>query len=105
MDSTRPLATRMILWCIKNYSEAKGFWIGSNWCVAIAIFIIGALKGYGLQVVVLGMLLVGLILNIGLYFAIMAARSHLKNLPEGPDKDEIHTEMIRFLMARIGKDS
>lgn len=101
MSPKRPLSIRTVLWWLRNYDDIVQFWIRGNWCIAITIFIIGALSGWSLQKAALEILAVALVLNIGLYLCIRSFNIYMKSLPEGPDKEEIHKEMIEFIKRRL----
>lgn len=101
MSSKKPRLVRIVLWWLRNYFEIRDTWIRGNWCLAITIFIIGALDGWGLDTAAFAIFTVGLVLNMGLYFCLRAINTYLKDIPEGPDKEEIHDEMTKLIKGRI----
>ena len=101
MTPKKSILTSAVLWWLRNYYDVVHTWIRSNWCIAITIFVIGALSGWHLQTAALLILAVGLVLNIGLYFGIRTLNAYMKGLPEGSDKEEIHEEMIKYIKGRI----
>jgi hypothetical protein len=86
---------------LKNYEEAKGLWIGINWCFAILFFVIGAIKGYDFVSVIKFVFIFGLTINVGMYLLIRACRQHLMAL-EGEEKERAHKLLFNFICKKTG---
>jgi hypothetical protein len=104
MPRKKTLLTKVAIWWLSNYEECVHFWIGFNWILAMAIFIIGALKGIDLGFIGCFIFVTALILNAGLVFAIRTIKLHLYTLERGdPGRGEVHELLVRVIRRRILK--
>lgn len=92
---------KVALWSLRNYEDIVHFWKGFSWLWVIGI-LLSAVVGYlSLSHALCTILLVGVIANSGVYLGIRAIASHLKDLQDGPEKDEAHELMIRIIRRRV----
>jgi len=95
------MGTRVALWWLRHYEGITHFWKGFSWVWVIGVLfyvIVGYLDlGVALSII----FLVGVIANSGIYLSIRAIGSHLKNLEDGPQKQEAYELMLKIIRRRV----
>jgi len=94
-------ATHMALWWLRHYEAISHFWKGFSWVWVIGILFY-VIAGYlDLAVALPVIFVVGIVANSGIYCSIRAISSHLRNLEDGPEKEEAHDLMIKIIERRV----
>lgn len=93
--------TKVALWWLKHYETVMPFWRGFSWTWVIGI-LLAAIVGYlDLGSALLFIFFFGVIANTGMYLGIRTLSSHLKNLENGPEKEEAHELMIKIIQKTV----
>jgi len=92
---------RLALWWIRHYESCTHFWPGFLISLAICIFIVGCFRNWPIGPVLFGIATVSIILNAGVILLIKSLQHVLKNLPDGPEKEEAHDLMIEIIKKRL----
>ncbi|MBW2644719.1 MAG: hypothetical protein JRE23_00820 [Deltaproteobacteria bacterium] len=98
-DTSR--GTKVALWWLRHYETVMPFWRGFSWTWVIGT-LLAAIAGYlDLERALLLIFFCGIIANTGIYLSIMTMNCYLKNLEDGPDKEEAHELMIKIIKKRV----
>ncbi|MFH1673699.1 MAG: hypothetical protein ABIF87_09800 [Pseudomonadota bacterium] len=93
--------TKVALWWLRHYETIMPFWRGFSWTWVIGI-LCSAIVGYlDLEQALLLIVLCGIIANTGIYLGIKTMSCHLKNLEDGPEKEEAYELMIKIIKKRV----
>jgi hypothetical protein len=93
--------TRVALWWLRHYDGITHFWKGFSWVWVIGV-LLSVIVGYlDLTIALPVIFLVGVIANSGIYLSIRAIGSHLKNLKDGPQKEEAYELMLKIIRRRV----
>jgi hypothetical protein len=93
--------TRFALWWLRHYDSITHFWRGFSWVWVIGILLYVVVGYLDLARALFIILLIGVIANTGIYCSIRAISSHLKQLEDGPEKEEAHELMVQIIRKRI----
>lgn len=92
--------TLFALWWLRNYETITHFWRGFSW-VWVTGILLSVVVGYlDLARAICLIFMIGVIANAGIYCSIRAIASHLKQLEDGPEKEEAHELMIKIIKRR-----
>lgn len=97
----KSMGTRVALWWLRNYEDIAHFWKGFSWIWVIGVLFYVIVGYLDLAVALPVVFIVGVIANSGMYFGIKAISSHLKNLEDGPEKEEAHELMIKIIKKKV----
>jgi hypothetical protein len=90
---------KVALWWLRHFEAIIHFWPGFSWAWVIGILLYavsGHLElGHALGIIIL----IGVIANTGIYLSIRTLASYLKQLEDGPKKEEAH-ELMRKIIKR-----
>jgi hypothetical protein len=93
--------TRAALWWLRHYEFITQFWTGFSWVWVIGMLLLPVVGYMDLRLALALILLIGVIANTGIYMSIRTLASYLKNLKNGPEKEEAHELMIEIIKRRI----
>lgn len=77
------------------------FWPPFMFYLVICAFIVGTVKHIPFTTICIGSFAGGTILNMGVFFLIRTMRAHLLNLPECPEREEAHKDMVNIILRRL----
>lgn len=95
------IATKIALWWLRHYDGITHFWRGFSWVWVIGVLMYVVTGSLGLARAMLIIFVAGVIANAGIYCSIRAISAHLKQLQDGPEKQEAHDLMIKIIRARV----
>ena len=93
--------TKIALWWLRHYESMGHFWKGFS-CVWVIGMLLSAIVGYpnsGHASII--MLFIGVIVNTAMYLCISAINGQLRDLEDGPEKEEAHELMIKIIRRRV----
>ncbi|MBW2107121.1 MAG: hypothetical protein JRI36_00430 [Deltaproteobacteria bacterium] len=97
----RDKATKVALWWLRNYDAITHFWRGFSWVWVIGVLMYVITGSLDLARAMVIIFVVGIIANSGIYCSIRAISAHLKQLEDGPEKQEAYDLMIKIIRARV----
>jgi hypothetical protein len=93
--------TRVALWWLRHYEGITQFWSRFSWVWVIGVLFYVMVGYLDIAVALPFIFIVGIAANSGIYFSIRAIGFHLKNLQDGPEKEEAHELMIKIIKRRV----
>jgi hypothetical protein len=93
--------TKAALWWLRHYEFITHFWTGFSWVWVIGMLLLPVIGYMDLRVAIALILLIGVIANTGIYMSIRTLASYLKQLKDGPEKEEAHELMTEIIKRRI----
>jgi hypothetical protein len=93
--------TKAALWWLRHYEFITNFWTGFSWVWVIGMLLLPVIGYMDLPVALALILLIGVIANTGIYMSIRTLASYLKQLKDGPEKEEAHELMTEIIKRRI----
>jgi hypothetical protein len=93
--------TKAALWWLRHYEFITNFWTGFTWTWVIGMLLLPVVGYMDLRLALALILLIGVIANTGIYMSIRTLASYLKQLKDGPEKEEAHELMTEIIKRRI----
>ena len=93
--------TKAALWWLRHYEFITHFWTGFSWVWVIGMLLLPVVGYMDLRLALSLILLIGVIANSGIYMSIRTLASYLKQLGDGPEKEEAHELMVEIIKRRI----
>jgi hypothetical protein len=93
--------TKAALWWLRHYEFITHFWTGFSWVWVIGMLLLPVAGYMDLRLAIALILLIGVIANTGIYMTIRTLASYLKQLKDGPEKEEAHELMTEIIKRRI----
>lgn len=93
--------TKAALWWLRHYEFITHFWTGFSWAWVIGILLLPVIGYMDLRLAIALILLIGVIANTGIYMSIKTLASYLKQLKDGPEKEEAYELMTEIIKRRI----
>jgi len=93
--------TKAALWWLRHYEFITHFWTGFSWVWVIGMLLLPVVGYMDLRLALSLILLIGVVANSGIYLSIRTLASYLKQLGDGPEKEEAHELMTEIIKRRI----
>ncbi len=92
---------RSALWWIRNFEKIIHFWTGFSWVIVIGAILTVFVGRFNLSQALSFIICFGVVANTGLYLCVKAFAASLKQLREGPEKEEAHELMGKIIHRRL----
>lgn len=100
-DTNLNLCEKIALWWIRHFESIIHFWTGFSWAIVIGAILTVVAGRFNLSQALSFVICFGVIANTGVFLCIKTLAASLKQLPDGPEKDEAHELMGRIIHRRL----